>query len=211
MFTLVTSINQLSDQIIKLTSEMDAFQWAAGIIVTIIVAFGFGSGLTLIKISNNQVKRIEEELSSEMDRRFIETSNNYDNKLLKFETQVSNELMTSSEDFSSGIVVTNGWKTKDNKELKLIKINGLTLIKINITLNHENKAHEMGEIITPDPIRNFDLDGNYPAFVQEEQRWISVVCMKGRWFIPDTRPGAEYTLKLSQIWVNPLKADYDSK
>lgn len=211
MFTLATSINQLSNQVIKLTSEMDAFQWAAGIIVTIIVAFGFGSGLTLIKISNNQVKRIEEKLSSEMDRRIVEASNDYDNKLSEFRDEVSNKLITISDDLSAGIVVCNGWKATDNKQLRFAKFHGLILVKINITLKHEADVQGMGEIIITDPVPSFDLDGDYPAFIQEEQRWITVACIKGRWLIPDAHPGTEYTLKLNQIWVNPSKADYDNK
>lgn len=169
MYVLAETISGLTKEVTNISAELSNFKWAFGLVVSIILAYGLGSGWTLMKISDNQVKKIEDELSSNFNNQFKQLKEEMDDFPKKWH----------EEDCTDSLLTVNGWKKEDNSYFKKIYISNVGIWKLHIILRNENYIFEDYSEVFALPI-NAPFNGPYPAYLKETQQWVTIFVDKNK-------------------------------
>lgn len=157
MFQIAESMNKLTNELASLTRQVDnlstqlaCMRWAFGIIVTIIIAYGFGSSWTFFKISDGEKAKLENEIAQLPSK-------------------------ATAQRFDDAVLPLNHWFTDKDEQnyVTITKFGNLKFYRIHVTLKNKNVTEQFNNIMqTPDNIKL--PAGPYPAYYLEERKWINL-------------------------------------
>lgn len=162
MLVLAETINELSKEVTNIGSQIDNAKWAFGLVVTVVLAYGLGSGLTLIKISKDQINRIELDLQKKFNEEFKSIPSS-----------------VHKEDLNDAIVLVNGWKTSDKrKHLYYFNYSNFDYYQLDMVIENDKYFNTDFNKIAVIPASLPIEPGIYPAYASDLGKWVNITLTK---------------------------------
>lgn len=181
MFQLVINAAKITTQMSKLSKQVSSFsirltcmQWAFGIIVTIIIAYGFGSGWTFLKISDREKQKMEDEIKKLPSKADIQKLENM-------------------------VIPLNGWNINKGNEnfIEVTRFSNIKLYRIYVVAKISKVTENFNAFMqTPESL---DVpEGYYPIYYHEGKRWVTAwVDHHGQWSVNNLKLNQKATLYIN--------------
>lgn len=158
MFVLAETINELSKEVTNIGLQIENAKWAFGLVIAVIVAYGLGSGLTLIKISKDQISKIESDLQEKFDEKFQSIPSS-----------------VHEEDLDDAIVLFDGWRSsKKEKHLYYFNYSNFDYYQLDMVIENDEYFNTNFNKIAVIP-KNLPIKpGIYPAYASDLEKWVNV-------------------------------------
>ncbi|WP_304133833.1 hypothetical protein [Limosilactobacillus coleohominis] len=176
---IAANITRLVREVNSFNIRLTCMQWAFGIIVTIVIAYGFGSGWAFLKWSDREKKQIRDDILALVD-----------NKI--------DQLPITSREEDGAITTLNKFYLHDDPILKTINISDLLIIKYNVTLYTDNEFPGGDIMVVTDNVVDSKINGIYPALLNDSE-WVNASLHKNRWSVGPVHAGS--TINIRKTWV----------
>lgn len=158
MFVLAETINELSKEVTNIGLQIENAKWAFGLVIAVVVAYGLGSGLTLIKISKDQISKIESDLQEKFDEKFQSIPSS-----------------VHEEDLDDAIVLLDGWRSsKKEKHLYYFNYSNFDYYQLDMVIENDEYSNTNFNKIAVIPINLPIKPGIYPAYASDLEKWVNV-------------------------------------
>ncbi|MBD8088202.1 hypothetical protein HUK49_09870 [Limosilactobacillus sp. c11Ua_112_M] len=194
MLNILLSNSDLFDKLYQEINRQNTFYfWIIGIVVTVSIAIAAFFGILQWRLSDKQIEKLKSSVESKIvnDYHIDRIKDNF------------NELKPKL--YENEPVTMNGWKIEEGG-FKELRINDIFILKVDVIINYVDRS-----TILPSPFmvdgygHSYDLNGEYPAYLVDRDRWVTVINHNGRWgFIND---GIELgqSIRIQHTWIIPLK------
>lgn len=163
-----------SDFASEISSLNDWYLSYIGVLVGIVIAVVGFVGFTEYKLSQREIKKVERDTA----------------ELVNQKTKVVKHTLVPT--------TINGWQQVECKESSITAMNGIDILQLKVKL----KGPEIqSNTILMDAFSAYDIDGNYPVYIEETNKWVTATRDEGAWTVVTPADTKNKTLSIDLTWI----------